>query len=203
MTVSSVSPWHVLHHDEENVRLFLRCQDRDDVRMVQRGQQAGLAEQVAEVDVLPVGNLDGDFLVDPGVFGEVNSAESAAAEWRQDFVLSDGLTAEKHWGEYTGMESREESGSRKSQSRRVVVPAFRPARAGRGAPTNRARCIEAPESPRPLRHRRARPATPNDSSVTPAFAASLISCVSQPPSGPINTMASDGRCPSRPVTSAT
>ena len=70
--------------------------------MVQRGQQAGLAQQIAEVDVLSMWNFDGDFLVDPRVFGEVNSAESAAAKWRQDLVLSDGLTTEKHWTQYTG-----------------------------------------------------------------------------------------------------
>ena len=64
--------------------------------MVQRGEQARLAQQIAEVDVLPMRNLDGDFLVDPGVFGEVNRAESAAAERREDLVLSDRLTAEKH-----------------------------------------------------------------------------------------------------------
>ena len=57
--------------------------------MVQRGEQARLAQQIAEVDVLPVRNLDGDLLVDPGVFGEVNRAESATAKWRQDLVLSD------------------------------------------------------------------------------------------------------------------
>ena len=70
--------------------------------MVERSEQARLSKQIAEVDVLPVGHLDRDLLVDPGVFGEVNGAESAAAERRQDFVLSDGLTTEKHWTQYTG-----------------------------------------------------------------------------------------------------
>ena len=42
------------------------------------------------------GNLEGDLLVDPGVFGQVDAAEAAAAEGRQDAVLPDGLTAEEH-----------------------------------------------------------------------------------------------------------
>ena len=70
--------------------------------MVERGQQARLAQQIAEVDVLPMRNLDGNFLVDPRVFGEVHSAESAAAKRREDLVLSDDLTPKKHWGQYTG-----------------------------------------------------------------------------------------------------
>ena len=41
-------------------------------------------------------NLEGDLLVDPGVFGEVDAAEAAAAEGRQDAVLPDGLTPEEH-----------------------------------------------------------------------------------------------------------
>src|SRR5687767_12217930 len=92
--------------------------------MVQRGEQSRLSKQIAEIDVLPMRNLDGNFLVDPGVFGEVNRAESATAKWRQDFVLSDDLTTEKHCTQYTGhAKSRgvgrvgesEESGSRKSR----------------------------------------------------------------------------------------
>src|SRR5687768_1623846 len=92
---------HVFHDDEEQVRLPVGRDDRHDVRMAQRGEQARLSQQIAEVDVLPVGNFEGDFLVDPRVFGEVHRAESAASERRQDFVLSDDLTSEKHWWEYT------------------------------------------------------------------------------------------------------
>src|SRR5688500_10705523 len=53
-------------------------------------------------------NFDRDFLIDPGIFGEVNRAESATAEWREDLVLSNDLAAEKHWREYTACK---ESGS--------------------------------------------------------------------------------------------
>ena len=45
---------------------------------------------------LLVRNLERDFLVDPGVFGQIDGAEAAAAERREDAVLADGLTAEEH-----------------------------------------------------------------------------------------------------------
>ena len=64
--------------------------------MVERGEQARLAQQLAEVEVLPVRNLDRDLLVDPGVFREVDGAEAAAAERREDAVLPEGLAAEEH-----------------------------------------------------------------------------------------------------------
>ncbi len=87
---------HVLHHDEEHVVLLLGGQDRDDVGMAQAGQQPRLAQQLAEVEVLPMRNLERDLLVDPGVFREVDRAEAAAAERRDDAVLADGLAAKKH-----------------------------------------------------------------------------------------------------------
>ena len=87
---------HVLHHDEEDVLLFLRGDDRDDVGMADAGQQPRLAQQLAEIEALPVRNLDRDLLVDPGVLREVNSAESAAAERRDDFVFPETLTSEQH-----------------------------------------------------------------------------------------------------------
>ena len=40
---------HVLHHDEEDVVLLLRRSDRDDVGMVEAGEQARLTQQLAEV----------------------------------------------------------------------------------------------------------------------------------------------------------
>ena len=87
---------HELHHDEEDVLLLLRGEDGDDVRVVQAGEQPRLAQQLAEVEALLVRDLERDFLVDPGVFGEVDRAEAAAADRRQDLVLADDLTAEEH-----------------------------------------------------------------------------------------------------------
>ena len=86
---------HVLHHDEEDVVLLLRRGDRDDVGMAELGEQPRLAQQLAEVEVLPVRDLDRDLLVDPGVFGEVDRAESAAAERREDSVLAERLAFEQ------------------------------------------------------------------------------------------------------------
>ena len=40
----------------------------------------GSFHQLAEIEVLLVGDLDCDFLVDPGVFREVNAAEATTAE---------------------------------------------------------------------------------------------------------------------------
>ena len=47
---------------------------------LRRGEQARLAEQLAEVQVLAVRNLDRDFLVDPGVLGQVDGTEPSAPE---------------------------------------------------------------------------------------------------------------------------
>ena len=96
MTVSSVSPGDVLHDDEEDVVLFFGRENRDDIGMAERGEKPRLMQQIAEVDVLAVRNLDRDFLVDPGVFGEINGAESAAAKRGEDLVLADRLSSEKH-----------------------------------------------------------------------------------------------------------
>ena len=60
------------------------------------GEEARLAQQLAEIDALLVRDLERDFLVDPGVFGEVDGAEAAAADRRQHLVLADDLAAEKH-----------------------------------------------------------------------------------------------------------
>ena len=96
MMFSSVSPWHVLHHDEEHVLLLLRGRDGDDVGVADAGEQARLAQQLAEVESLPVRHLDRDLLVDPGVLREVNGTESAAAEGREDLVLPERLAFEQH-----------------------------------------------------------------------------------------------------------
>ena len=64
--------------------------------MIEAGEQPRLAQQLAEVDALLVRHLERDLLVDPGVLGEVDRAEAAAADRRQDLVLPDDLTAEEH-----------------------------------------------------------------------------------------------------------
>ena len=88
---------HVLHHDEEDVVLLLRRDDGDDVGVVDAGEQPRLAQQLAEVEALPVRNLDRDLLVDPGVFREVDGAEAAAAERGDDAVLAERLASEEQW----------------------------------------------------------------------------------------------------------
>ena len=87
---------HVLHHDEEDVVLLLGGGDGDDVGMADAGEQPRLAQQLAEVELLPVRHLDRDLLVDPGVLREVDGAESAAAERREDLVLTERLAFEQH-----------------------------------------------------------------------------------------------------------
>src|SRR5262249_18364484 len=67
-----------------------------DVRVVERGEKARLAEQLAEIEILLVRNLERDLLVDPGVFREVDRPEASAAQSPQDLVLSDDLPAEEH-----------------------------------------------------------------------------------------------------------
>ena len=88
---------HVLHHDEEDVVLLLRRGDRDDIGMADAGEQPRLAQQLAEVESLTVRDLDRDLLVDPGVLREVDGAEAAAAERRDDLVLAEGLASEEQW----------------------------------------------------------------------------------------------------------
>ena len=70
--------------------------------MVERGEQARLAQQLAEVEVLLVRNLERDLLVDPGVVGQEDRAKSSAADGRVDLVFPDDLTAKEHAREYTG-----------------------------------------------------------------------------------------------------
>ena len=85
-----------LHHDEEDVFLLLRGEDGDDVRVAEGREQPRLAQQLAEVDALLVRDLQRDFLVDPGVLGEVDRAEASAADRRQHLVFADDLASEKH-----------------------------------------------------------------------------------------------------------
>src|SRR5204863_1365861 len=87
---------HELHHDEEDVLLLFGRQNRDDVRVVEGGEQPRLAQQFAEIDALFVRDFERDFLVDPGVFREVNRSKAAAADRREDFVFADDLAAEEH-----------------------------------------------------------------------------------------------------------
>ena len=65
--------------------------------MVDAGEQPRLAQQLAEVEALPVRDLDRDLLVDPGVLREVDGAEAAAAERRDDLVLAERLASEEQW----------------------------------------------------------------------------------------------------------
>ena len=87
---------HVLHDDEEHVLLLLGREYGDDVGVTHGGEQPRLLDHLAEVEVLLVRYLERDLLVDPRVFGKVDTAEAAAAKGRQDAVLPDSLTAEKH-----------------------------------------------------------------------------------------------------------
>src|SRR5262249_14197870 len=89
---------HVLHHDEEDVLLFFSRDDGDDVGMVQRGQQARLAEKLAEIDALLMRHFQRDSLVGPGGFREIDRPEAAAADCREDLVFPYDLIAEEHPG---------------------------------------------------------------------------------------------------------
>ena len=91
----------VLHHDEEDVVLFLRRGDRDDVGMADAGKQTRLAKQLAEVQPLPVRDFDRDLLVDPGVVREVNGTETTAPKRRADLVLPECLASEEQGVELT------------------------------------------------------------------------------------------------------
>ncbi len=62
--------------------------------MADAGEEPGLPQQLAEVEALAMRNLDRDLLVDPGVLREVNGAESAAPERRDDLVLPETLASE-------------------------------------------------------------------------------------------------------------
>ena len=84
----------VLHHDEEDVFLLFGGRDGDDIGVADAGEQARLSQQFTEVQPLTMRNFDRDLLVDPGVLREVNGTESAAAEWRDDFVFPETLTSE-------------------------------------------------------------------------------------------------------------
>ena len=66
----------VFHDDEEDVFLLLGRRDRDDVGMIERRQQPRLVQQLGEVEVLPVGHLERDVLVDPGIPRQVHGARN-------------------------------------------------------------------------------------------------------------------------------
>ena len=80
MTASSVSPATYSITMKKMLYCFSAVRMETMFGWFRRSEQARLSKQIAEVDVLPMRNLDGDLLVDPGVFGEVNRAESAAAQ---------------------------------------------------------------------------------------------------------------------------
>jgi len=110
---------HELHDDEEDILLFLGGQDGDDIRVIEAGEEPRLAQQLAEVDALLVRHLERDLLVDPGVLGEVDRAEAAAADRRQDFVLADDLAAEEHVGAEYSRGVTEVRGARREALERV------------------------------------------------------------------------------------
>src|SRR5262245_49116667 len=91
-----------LHHDEKHVLLLLGRDDGDDVRMIEAGEETRLPEQLAEIEVLLMRDFECDLLVDPGVFREVDRAETAAAKCREDLVLTDDLPTEEHAAVYNG-----------------------------------------------------------------------------------------------------
>ena len=123
---------HVLHHDEEHVVVALGGEHRDDVRMAERRQQPRLAQQLAEVQVLPVRNLERDLLVDPGVFGEVDGAEPAAAERREDAVLADPWSRKNIRPKYRRTVPQARAASGVDAIIRRVLPRFSRARAAVG-----------------------------------------------------------------------
>ena len=67
--------------------------------MVQGGEQPRLPKQFAEVQRLPVRHFERDALVDPGVFRQIDRAETTAAERLEDPVLAERLSAKHHSGE--------------------------------------------------------------------------------------------------------
>ena len=87
---------HVLHDDEERSVDLLRGQDGDDVGVVEGGEETGLLEEIVLLPGLAVGDLDRDPLVDPGVAGEENRAESARAQVLEDLIFPDILAQQKH-----------------------------------------------------------------------------------------------------------
>ena len=97
--------------------------------MVERGEQARLAQQLAEVEaLLPVGHLERHLLVDPRVFREVDGTEPAAAQRRDDAVLAEHLPAEEH---SAAVYQRRACPTRRTASFRIACRAYLlPAAAG-------------------------------------------------------------------------
>ena len=59
----------VLHHNEKEVALFFRGCDTDNIGMIYTGEQSGFSKQLCELDALLVRDFNGNFLVNPSVFG--------------------------------------------------------------------------------------------------------------------------------------
>ena len=89
-------PRDVLHDNEEHVVLLFGGDDRDDVGVIQRRQEARFTQQFAEVKILAVRNLERHPLVDPRVFGEVHGPESAAAQRLENAIFAKCLAAKHH-----------------------------------------------------------------------------------------------------------
>src|SRR5687767_15063590 len=111
--------------------------------MTDAREEAWLAQKLAEVEPLPMRNLDRHFLLYTAILREVNATESAAPERRHDFVLPEGL-ASKEQNNYDGVythdrhaaavscdQSRSREWSRDAHRRRSASPDARAA-AGSG-----------------------------------------------------------------------
>src|SRR5262249_8014745 len=92
---------HVLHHDEEHVlRLFGR-EDAAGGGMFGGARGPRAAQHLYKSAALLGGSFQPPFLSAPLFFGELPPPNPAAADCREDFVLADDLSSEKHGGEYS------------------------------------------------------------------------------------------------------
>ncbi len=100
-------PFHELHHDEQHTVLLADVVDVDDVRVLERGGHARLAQHTvggpgahvgvagaAGVGAAPVGaqHLDGYAAAERGVVGAEDLAHAALAEQAFDGVATDPVT---------------------------------------------------------------------------------------------------------------
>ena len=89
----SVDAFHILHHDEGSAVIFLNVVDGADVRVIQSGGGARFPLETFEGlrifrDVVRK-KFQGDETTELGVFGLVDHAHSAAAEFFDDAVVRD------------------------------------------------------------------------------------------------------------------
>ena len=102
------------HGDEGAAVVFADVVDRADVGMVQGGGGAGFALEAIErlwiVREIVGEKFESDEAAEAGVFGFVDDAHSAAAEFFDDAVMGDGLADEGggvgHWRRFYGVRAR-------------------------------------------------------------------------------------------------